>query len=414
MSLDPAETGKSVRVIFAGGGTGGHVYPALAMYEGLCEERGDDSVAALFIGVKGGLESSLFSSRGVDFRLLPGRGLRGASLVNKLRTPFDLIEGVSRSLGIIREFKPDVVVGTGGYASVSMVVAAIFTRTPRVLQEQNSVPGLVNRRLSRFADLVLLSFEESLARIPAGVRTAVIGNPLRRAPESDRRESAAFFGLDPGRPTVLVIGGSRGAVSLNRAAVDAAGVLLDETDTQFILLTGRSDYENIRSQIGTAYPGRVAVRAYLEEVHHAYRASDVAVARAGASSVFELASYGVPAIFVPYPYAADDHQRLNARPLEQAGAAVVVDDSRLDGPVLAGQLRLLLENPQRRAEMTVAMETWVKKDAARAAAGKILSLVENTRGHSEQQTGKKGNSADLRNNRTDDGVKMLCQHEVAL
>jgi len=414
MSTDPAGNRTCVRVIFAGGGTGGHVYPALAMYEGLREERGDDGVEALFIGVKGGLEGSLLSSHGVDFRLLPGRGLRGASIVDKLRTPFDLIEGVLRSLGIIRDFKPDVVVGTGGYASVSMVIAAIFARIPRVLQEQNSVPGLVNRRLARFADLVLLSFEESRSRIPAGVKTAVIGNPLRRAPESDRDESAAFFGLDSTRPTVLVIGGSRGAVSLNKAAVEAMGPLLDETDMQFILLTGQSDYDNIRNQVETANPGRVVVRAYLDEVYHAYRIADVAVARAGASSVFELASYGVPAIFVPYPYAADDHQRLNASPLEQAGAAVVVENSRLDGLVLAGELKALLANAQRRAEMTEAMESWVKRDAARQAAGKILSLVKKTRGHSERQSGHDKKSAVLKKHKPNDGVKLLCQHEVAI
>lgn len=376
MSATRAEYPDAVRVIFAGGGTGGHVYPALAMYEGLRAECGEEGVVALFVGARGGLDRKLLSHRGVDYRLLPGRGLRGASLAGRLRAPLDVIAGVTKSLGIIRGFRPDVVVGTGGYASVSMVLAAILSGTPRILQEQNSVPGLVNRRLARFADLVLLSFEDSHAAMPAGVKTAVIGNPLRPAPEGDRAAGAAFLGLDPARPTVLVIGGSRGAHTLNEAAAEAAAELLGQTDAQFILLTGENDYDAVRQRVGEPWPGRVVVRAYLEEVHHAYRASDVAVARAGASSVFELASSGLPAIFVPYPYAADDHQRLNAEPLVRAGAAEVIPDAELDGAVLASSLRRLLGDPGRRLAMGELMSSWVRGDSARLAAGKILALLE--------------------------------------
>jgi UDP-N-acetylglucosamine--N-acetylmuramyl-(pentapeptide) pyrophosphoryl-undecaprenol N-acetylglucosamine transferase len=376
MNASRVKNPDGVRVIFAGGGTGGHVYPALAMYEGLRAECGEAGVVALFVGARGGLDRKLLSNRGVDYRLLPGRGLRGASLVGKLRAPLDVIAGVTKSLGIIREFQPDVVVGTGGYASVSMVLAAILCGTPRILQEQNSVPGLVNRRLARFADLVLLSFEDSHAALPAGVKTAVIGNPLRPAPEGDRAAGAAFLGLDPGRPTVLVIGGSRGAHSLNEAAAEAAAELLGQTDAQFILLTGENDYETVRQRFGESWQGRVVVRAYLEEVHHAYRASDVAVARAGASSVFELASAGLPAIFVPYPYAADDHQRLNAEPLVRAGGAEIIPDAELDGAVLVSSLRRLLGDPRRRLSMGEAMSSWVRGDSARLAAGKILGLLE--------------------------------------
>jgi UDP-N-acetylglucosamine--N-acetylmuramyl-(pentapeptide) pyrophosphoryl-undecaprenol N-acetylglucosamine transferase len=387
MTAARPEYSHAVRVIFAGGGTGGHVYPALAMYEGLRAECGENGVAALFVGAKGGLDKTLLSNRGVDYRLLPGRGLRGASLGGKLRAPLDVIAGVTRSLAIIREFRPDVVVGTGGYASVSMVLAAIVSGTPRILQEQNSVPGLVNRRLARFADLVLLSFEDSGSVLPAVTKTAVIGNPLRRTPDGDRTAGAAFLGLDPARPTVLVIGGSRGAHSLNEAAAAAAAELLGDSDTQFVLLTGENDYETVRRRVGEAWPGRVAVRAYLEEVHHAYRAADVAVARAGASSVFELAASGLPAIFVPYPYAADDHQRLNAEPLVRAGAAEIIPDPKLNGAVLAASLRRLLGDPVRRQAMGEAMLTWAGGDSARLAAGKILSLLEGKHARPEKSGG---------------------------
>jgi UDP-N-acetylglucosamine--N-acetylmuramyl-(pentapeptide) pyrophosphoryl-undecaprenol N-acetylglucosamine transferase len=363
----------NIRVIFAGGGTGGHVYPAVAMYESLVDRAGGDGVTALFVGAKGGLESRLLPQLGVEMRLLPGRGIRGASLSNKLLAPFDVARGVVACTRIIRAFRPDVVIGTGGYASVSAVVAAVLTGTPRILQEQNSVPGLVNRRMARFADLVLLSYEESKAEIPRGVETVVVGNPLRRITRTDRAAGAGFFGLDPGKPTVLVIGGSRGAHSLNVAAAAAAGELGDDPGAQFILLTGERDFgEVVKAFEGN---GLVAVRSYVEEVYNAYAAADVAVARAGASSVFELATVGLPTIFVPYPYAADDHQRLNVEQLRADGAAVVVVDAELSGSRLAGELRALLRDEARRSNMSKTMTGWVKQDSAAAAAGCIVELV---------------------------------------
>jgi len=366
--------GTNIRVIFAGGGTGGHVYPAVAMYEGLMERLGDDAVTAMFVGTPGGLESRLLAGIGARLQLLPGRGVRGASLANKLMVPFDLVRGVAGGVGVIRSFRPDVVVGTGGYASVSMVVAAIVTRTPRVLQEQNSVPGLVNRRLARFADLVLLAFTESRSAIPGGADSAVIGNPLRRLPFADRESGARFFGLDPVRPTVLVIGGSRGAHSLNVAAMEAARTLVPGEGVQFILLTGDADHEFVDKAL-EGLGDAVSVRAYVDEVQYAYAASDVAVARSGASSVFELATFSVPSIFVPYPYAADDHQRLNAEALRKSGGAVVIADGELDGKRLAAEISALLNDAQRMLEMRDKMRSWVKTDAAVQAADQIIGLV---------------------------------------
>ena len=363
----------NIKVIFAGGGTGGHLYPAVAMYEALSERLGKNGVAAIFVGARGGLESRLLADSGVVLKLLPGRGVRGASLANKLKVPFDLVRGVATGIRTIRAFRPDVVVGTGGYASVSMVIAAILTGTPRVLQEQNSVPGLVNRRLARFADLVLLAFTESRSAIPGGADAAVIGNPLRRLPLPDRVAGARYFGLDPVRHTVLVFGGSRGAHSLNVAAVDAARNLAGEGGVQFVLLTGEGDHELVKEALEDA--NGVAVRAYLEEVHHAYALADVAVARAGASSVFELALFAVPSILVPYPYAADDHQRLNADSVQKAGGAVVVEDEALTGQRLKDEIETLLNDDQRRAEMKAALARWAKADAALEAADRIVELV---------------------------------------
>jgi UDP-N-acetylglucosamine--N-acetylmuramyl-(pentapeptide) pyrophosphoryl-undecaprenol N-acetylglucosamine transferase len=378
----------TIRVIFAGGGTGGHVYPAVAMREGLIERLGESAVTALFVGAKGGLEGRLLAGRGVTLKLLPGRGVRGASIANKLMVPFDLLRGVAEGIRTIRSFAPDVVVGTGGYASVSMVVAAILTGTPRILQEQNSVPGLVNRRLAKFADLVLLAFTESRSAIPGGADAAVIGNPLRRLPLPDRAEGARYFGLDPNRRTVLVFGGSRGARSLNEAAVEAARRLAKKENIQFLLLTGDPEYDRIKVAMAEL-DGEVFVRAYVEDVHHAYAVADIAVARAGASSVCELATFAVPSILVPYPYAADDHQRLNAESLQKAGGAVVVADSDLSGERLTREIEDLLKDEPRCERMKVALTNWVKGDAALVAADRIVDLVKKNAAATAKRTARR-------------------------
>jgi len=368
---------NTMRIVFAGGGTGGHVYPAIAMYEGLLARGG--TVEVLFVGVKGGMESQLLAKRNVRLVLLPGRGVRGASLWGKLMAPLELARGAWTAVGVLRAFRPDVVVGTGGYASVSTVLAAVILRRPRILQEQNSVPGLANRLLARFADVMLLSYEESRSRLPRGVRTMVIGNPLRIVPAKGRdarearAEGARALGLDPSRPTVLVIGGSRGAHSLNVAGSSAVERLAGETDLQWILLTGERDCDEMRARFAPR-GDRVIVRAYLEDVQHAYSVADIAVARAGASAVFELAAFGVPSIFVPYPYAADGHQRLNVEALRRQEGAVVIEDAQLSGEHLAEEIAALLRDSPRRERMSRVLAAWARVDAAERAAEKIVEL----------------------------------------
>lgn len=356
----------SLRIMVAGGGTGGHVYPGIAIVEALGERA---RVEALFVGAQGGVEQGIFERAALAHSLLPGYGLRRASLSRKLAAPFTLAAGVARASRLVRAFKPDVVLGTGGFASATVVMASVLARVPRVLQEQNSVPGLVNRRLARYASLVLLGYEESRAWLPAGVASLVVGNPIRRLPRATREEAARYFGLDASRPVVLVIGGSRGAHSLNMAGADAAR----RCDVQFIILTGRADFAEAQKRAGGT--SRVRVLEYLDDVHYAYSLADVAVARSGASSCFELALFGVPAIFVPYPFAADAHQEKNAAPLVKAGAAVVISDAELTGEKLAQTLGVLLDDAPLRARMAKAMQDWSKPNAARDSASAILEVA---------------------------------------
>lgn len=361
-----------MRVMIAGGGTGGHVYPGIAMYNAL--KRSEAKVEVLFVGARAGVENRIFADLGLPNVLLPGRGVRGKGILAKSTSPFVFVVGIVRGIREIRAFRPDVVIGTGGYASVAAVAAAVVCGRKRVLQEQNSVPGMANRLLSRFADLVLLSYEESKPYIRSGVRTAVVGNPIRVDRHADRAAGFAFFGLDPMRPTVLVCGGSRGARSLNRAAAAAIPRILERRRAQFVFLAGDLDYEKTKDEL-ERFGSEVRVFPFLEEMHHAYSIADVAVSRAGASAVFELAAFGVPTVFVPYPYAADDHQKKNVARLADLGAAVVVDDSEIDGERLQTLIEALLDDGEKRGRMTREMKSWAKPDADALAAEKIIELV---------------------------------------
>ncbi len=360
--------------MIAGGGTGGHVYPGIAIYHSLRAAHGD--VEVLFVGAKGGVEGGIFARLGLPCVLLPGKGVRGKSAVSKIAAPFILKWSVIQAIRAIISFKPDVVVGTGGYASVSAVAAAAICRKTRILQEQNSVPGLANRLMSRIANLVLLSYEESRAHLNERVPSVVVGNPLRFDPDRhtcSRSEALEFFGLKPER-TVLIFGGSRGARSLNEAGAEAAKILARGEKAQFVFVSGERDFEWVQQELGS-FASRIKVIPFLEEMNKAYAAADVAVARAGASSVFELAAFGIPTVFVPFPYAADDHQRKNIAALEKIAAVKAIEDADLSGEVLAALIEWLLDNEGERAAMSDRMRSWAKTNAASLAAEAIMDLV---------------------------------------
>jgi UDP-N-acetylglucosamine--N-acetylmuramyl-(pentapeptide) pyrophosphoryl-undecaprenol N-acetylglucosamine transferase len=385
--------GKELRIIIAGGGTGGHVYPGISIYQALDSNCGN--VEVLFIGARGGVEGGILARLELPYLPLPGRGIRGASLAKKIVAPFVLKLAVIKAMRAIIKFKPDVVLGTGGYASVSTIVAAMLCRKPRVLQEQNSIPGMANRWLSRIANLVLLSYAESQEYLRAGVPSVVVGNPLRFHPERrscSRSEAFAFFGLEQNIPTIVIFGGSRGAHSINKAGVQLAKTMSGEGKAQIIFITGERDFEWIRQEVAPLAP-RVKVLSFLYEMERAYIVADLAVARAGASSVFELAAFGVPTVFVPYPYAADDHQKYNVARLRELGAADILEDSQLTGDALTEKIRLLLDDTQKRIEMEERMRSWVKIDAAEQAAAAIMQLIKKKACEEVQARGAEANPA---------------------
>ncbi len=363
-----------MRVMIAGGGTGGHVFPGIAIYEALRRLHGD--LAVLFVGARGGVEKKIFSDAGLPHILLPGRGLRGASFAGRIKAAPSFIAALIRAIREIHAFKPDVVIGTGGYASAAAVIAAVICGRIRVVQEQNSVPGMVNRWLARVSHLVLLSYEESRSFIPRRITCAIVGNPLRIKPGgSETRDlGLRFLGLRSDLPTVLIVGGSGGARSLNMHGMAAAKRILAHRMTQFVIIAGDRDYRGILAQSGE-YRNDIRVLPFVDEMDKIYSVADVAVSRAGASSVFELALFKTPTIFVPYPFAADDHQRKNVESLEAMGAVEVVRDADLSAELLEQRIIALLDDEARRRDMSLKLEHWARGDAAEQSAEIITALV---------------------------------------
>jgi UDP-N-acetylglucosamine--N-acetylmuramyl-(pentapeptide) pyrophosphoryl-undecaprenol N-acetylglucosamine transferase len=360
-----------LRILFAGGGTGGHVYPALAVATEL--RRRSPGFEILFVGTKNGLEARVIPETGFGIRFIFSRGVRGKGIPGKALTLGGLLIGFIQSLRVIHRFKPDLVFGSGGYASAPVVLAASIRRITIVLQEQNSIPGLTNRLLASKASRIYIGFERARQRFGKRVDVLYTGNPLREQiiaeGEGDARRA---FGLDAARPVLLVFGGSQGAHRLNGAAAE---YLSDRDEIQGIIQTGERDYDRVKERLGPL-GARVHVAPYISDMNLAYRAATVALARAGALSVSELAAVGLPSVLVPYPYAADDHQRFNAEVLSRAGGALIIDDEDLDGSSLGAVLDpLLCGSGERLGAMRAALGNVARKDACRVICDDIVSLL---------------------------------------
>lgn len=307
-------------MIVAGGGTGGHLFPGLAVAECV---TGHPTDAVIFVGSQFGIEARVIPTTRFPFRSLAVRGLRGRGWRGAVQLAWQLPAAVLRAWKIVREFRADVVVGVGGYASFPAVLAAWLCRVPGVLLEQNARPGLTNRLLGRLARRVCTTFAEAERYFPAG-KVVLTGNPVRAMAVAAPRASAEGF-------TLLVFGGSQGARRINDALCVAAGALREAVPgLRVIHQTGAADRERVLDryrELGV----EADVRGFIDDMGSAYARADLVLCRAGATTVAELTALGKPAILVPYPYAADDHQRANATVLVAKGAATMILDRDLDG-----------------------------------------------------------------------------------
>ena len=364
-----------MRVVIAGGGTAGHVSPSIAVATRL-QERG---ASVTFVGSKDGPEASAVHAAGFRFHGVAAAPFRRELSLRTAKAPFVAIGSVAASRPIVRGAA--AVLGMGGYASIAPVLAARTARVPVVLHEQNAVPGLANRVLARFAAALALTFEDSAGRFPRGVRAAVTGLPLRReivAVPSRRAELAdearRVFDLRPDRTTVLITGGSQGALHLDETVAGALAILAPRADLQLVVLTGRAHEAVVADAVDPAAALVVRVVPFLERIELALAVADLAVARAGASTIHELAVCGVPSILVPYPHATDDHQDANARELARTGAVDVYRDRDLTPDGLSDRIGALADEPERRDRMRTAALAWAKPDADERVAALVRAV----------------------------------------
>jgi UDP-N-acetylglucosamine--N-acetylmuramyl-(pentapeptide) pyrophosphoryl-undecaprenol N-acetylglucosamine transferase len=354
-------------IVFAGGGTGGHLFPALAIANEMRRRHPDASI--LFVGGRKGLESRLVPQAGYPLRTLPVSGLKGATLAARV------VAGSSAALAVLRcavwflRRRPRLVVGVGGYASGPAVLAAWLLRIDTMLMEQNHFPGATNRWLAPRATAVCVPSESARARL--GGRGIVTGNPVR--PEF------AAIGPPPdgNRSSVLVFGGSRGARSINRAMAEALPQLEAMTPPPRVVHQTGPEEHAAALRAYAAHPGIAAdVLPFLDDMPARLAAADVVVCRAGATTLAELAAAGRPAILVPFPHAADDHQRLNAEAVRDADAAIVIGDADLDGPRLAAEVAALAFDRPRRQRMAAAARSLARPDAAARIADVADALLD--------------------------------------
>ncbi|HYJ80583.1 MAG TPA: UDP-N-acetylglucosamine--N-acetylmuramyl-(pentapeptide) pyrophosphoryl-undecaprenol N-acetylglucosamine transferase [Longimicrobiaceae bacterium] len=371
------------RVLFAGGGTGGHLYPALNLAAAV--RRADPAAEVFFVGARRGVEARVLPEKGVPHELLALEPLRRAQPLANWRLVPSALSSLAGLRRIFRAFRPELVVGTGGYASGPAVAWALLTGVPAAVQEQNSFPGFVTRRVARRVRQLHLAFPEARGWLKPGPRTEVFehGNPIDPPDLStDRAAARARFGLGGGT-VCLVVGGSQGARAVNEALLaDLRGVTegrLEPPPAGFELLwaTGPAHFDSISARLGEiGRPAWVRALPYIQDMPGALASADFAVSRAGAMSLAELCAWGVPPILVPLPTAAADHQHHNAVALADAGAALLVPEAELASGRLWTSILQLADSPERRAAIGAAARARGRPDAADRIARDMLRLVE--------------------------------------
>jgi UDP-N-acetylglucosamine--N-acetylmuramyl-(pentapeptide) pyrophosphoryl-undecaprenol N-acetylglucosamine transferase len=354
-----------MRIIIAGGGTGGHVIPALAIAQQLKRQF---AAEVLFIGTARGIETRLVPQAGFPLELIRVGALKNVSLMTRAKTMFDLPRAIAASSRMLSEFDPEVVIGVGGYASGPAMVAAIRRRLPTLAFEPNVVPGFANRMIARWVSAAAVHFEETCKYFP---HCKVTGVPVR----------AAFFSISAktgGSPTLLVFGGSQGARAINQAMTTTeslAGLRAKIPGLHIIHQTGQRDYEQVLAayqQSGVSYE----VHKFIDDMPGTFARADLLVCRSGASTVGEITAAGKPAIFVPFPAAADDHQNVNARALERAGAAIVVEESNLDAAYLVDTIAALVGDAGRLRSMSAAAKSLAHPKAVEEIAEMVARLAD--------------------------------------
>lgn len=361
-----------MRIMITGGGTGGHTSPAVAILEEL--QKRDPRLEVQWVGCKNSIEERICRRLSIPFRPVPVKGWPRRRTLRKGWVLLALGWAVIRSAVYLRRFRPQVVLGVGGYVSVPLVWAAQRLGIPTVLHEQNRRLGMANRTLAAHAARLFLSYADTVGDFPRE-RAVVTGNPVRAgfAHPPDKDSARTQLGLDPSSPVVLICGGSQGAHSINAAVTDLLPMCRPD-EMQLLWMTGAADAAKAR-QAAAGAPVRADIFTFIEDMATACAAADVVVSRAGASSTAELALLGRPSILIPYPHATDNHQEQNARAFEEAGASLLLRDEECTGQRLLDALRGLLGNRAKLQAMGAAAFSLAKPAAAEVIAEQTLTLV---------------------------------------
>ncbi len=355
-------------MLVAGGGTGGHVFPGVALAEEVVTRHPANDV--VFVGTARGLEATVVPQAGFPIELIDVKGLKGKGLLDTLKNLLLLPLAFLQSLRILRKWRPDVVVGVGGYASGPVVLTAWLLRIPTAVQEQNAIAGLTNRVLGRFAEAAFTAFPEAARHFPRR-KVYQLGNPIRRT----LMENYMRPEVKHETPRLLVFGGSQGAHALNMRVIEALPHLADLRDHLKIThQTGARDRDYVEKGY-RAVGFEPDVREFITDMSGAYAGTDLVVCRAGAMALAELTVCKKPAILVPFPAAADNHQVQNAKSLVDAGAAVMIEERDLTGEVLAREIRAILDSPERREKMARAAGRLGSPQAAKEIADVCTELV---------------------------------------
>jgi UDP-N-acetylglucosamine--N-acetylmuramyl-(pentapeptide) pyrophosphoryl-undecaprenol N-acetylglucosamine transferase len=340
------------RILLAGGGTGGHLYPALAIGEKILEKRPECEIQ--FVGTIGGIENKIIPAKGFVLHLLAVRGIKRKLTLQNFLVPFRLFWSFVQCIKILKESKPVAVIGTGGYVSGPMLFMASLLKFPTVIQEQNSYPGITTKLLAKRVNVVHLSFADSMKYFKRKDNLRITGNPVRAfntnlGPQKAKEQ----FGLDKTKFTLFVFGGSQGAMAINNAMITILENLMKKTTVQILWSAGKNNLKNVEQAV-LNYADRVKVFEFIDDIDSAYAATDLAICRAGAMTLAEITLCGIPSILIPYPYAAENHQEANARSLEKSGAAKVLIEKDLDEQTLLNEISNLLNDDQKREQMSTA------------------------------------------------------------
>ncbi|QVK12372.1 undecaprenyldiphospho-muramoylpentapeptide beta-N-acetylglucosaminyltransferase [Weissella ceti] len=363
-----------MRIVVSGGGTGGHIYPALATIKKM-QER-DPELEVLYIGGERGLEKDIVPAAGVNFKAIAIQGFNRSAVLDNFKTVKLFLAGTNKVRKMLREFQPDVVIGTGGYVSGPVLYAAQMLKIPTVIHEQNSVVGVTNKFLSRKATKVGVAFPAAMSAFKKGQAT-VVGNPrAQEVVEAGGDFDWNALGLSEDLPTVLVFGGSQGALKLNRAMLDSA-VRFAERDYQVIFATGTNRFEEVTAEIlneEITIPANMSIVPYISNMPALMPLVDLVVGRAGATSLAEQTALGKPMVLIPSPYVTNDHQTKNAQSLVQAGAATMLTEAELAGDTLFEAVDNIMSNVPTRQTMAEQ----AKKLGVPDAADQFANLVEST------------------------------------